>query len=189
MVDSLSPPQQQQQQQQQPQPSSMLNKNVSLPANLVNLDQNASTNNNNNNEKVKISDISKPNMTATTTATTLPAPSLKSSTTTTSMRKQIQFNLDEKKKTSEGLATSPERQETPGVGLSSSKMNGSMIDNSKNTTTSLHETLKQLKADEMRKRRSRGSLGDEKRKRKSTSQWDLKAFNEKLDEIKRNVCF
>lgn len=179
----------------QPQPSSMLNKNVSLPANLVNLDQNASTNN--NNEKIIISDISKPNMTTppttTTTATALPAPSLKSSTTTTSMRKQIQFNLDEKKKVSEGLGGGTEaaklQEKTPGGSLSSSKINWSMIGNSKNTTSSLHETLKQLKADEMRKRRSRGSLGDEKRKRKSTSQWDLKAFNEKLDEIKRNVCF
>lgn len=160
----------QQQSQQQPHPISKI---VSLPANLLNLDQ------------IQVADSGGGSGTLNETN----SPVKVNGTTTT--RKQIQFNLDEKKKAAEtataGLNTNTGQKSGNGVSKSANS-SSSASNNKMKTTSSLHETLKQLKADEMRKRKSRGSLGeDEKKRKKSKSRIDLKAFNDRLDEIKRNV--
>lgn len=159
----------QQQSQQQPHP---LSKIVSLPANLLNLDQ------------IQVAD-SGGGAGGISNETNSPA---KVNGTTTTTRKQIQFNLDEKKKAAETAGLNSNNGQKSGNGVPKLANSSTSASNKIKTTSSLHETLKQLKADEMRKRKSRGSLGDEeKRRKKSKSRIDLKAFNDRLDEIKRNV--
>lgn len=120
-----------------PEQAHPLSKIVSLPANLVELNQETSENG-----------------------------ASKTSMTTNSMRKQIQFNVDEIKKTD-------------------AKANDAKT--ASNTTSSLHETLKQIKADEIRKRKSDGLLSTGRKRKKSKSRIDMKALKTRLEEIKKNV--
>ena len=97
-------------------------------------------------------------------------------TTTTSLRKQIQFNLDEKAKSS-APPTSMKEKRSSSQGPSSSHP----------TSSSLHETLKQIKMDEIRKRKSRASISDLRKRKKKQSRFDYHAIMQRMEEAKRDV--
>ena len=100
-------------------------------------------------------------------------------TTTTSLRKQIQFNLDEKAKSS-----APPR---PTSSMKEKRSSSQGPSSSHPTSSSLHETLKQIKMDEIRKRKSRASISDLRKRKKKRSRFDYHAMVQRMEEIKRDV--
>lgn len=102
-----------------------------------------------------------------------------SSSKSSMIRKQIQFNVDEKKAAAAATVAASAASTT------SNRRSTLFRSKTQKAQSSIHETLKQLKLDEMRKRKNRGV--NEGRRKKSKSKLDFKKLKHKFNELQKEA--